>query len=1823
MEDSTEGIVQFEVLSLRSFRRRCRACGTRPLDARRGHFDGDARRRVGADGRMSKRRGGKKEDRCYGDGPRDVLSSPIAAWAVATPSKTFPFSIKSALPGGPTHTNHQPCPACEEAAADYHFRRREELKTTLHLLLQLSKKESKSPHRLRVLSLLVALQTVSWLSFPLPRAVAVSVASKKNLKEEAGSCRPSPAAEQSLPEDKPGQVVQQGFAQFTKKEGKVAGKEEQIAELKPGSGNRVFWTCCEGAAPTVHAALREDNRVVKQLVTAVAEALADYLVDEEDPPPAMLNRHTLHGFFFGTWKEVWNSASGLEQERTQHIVAAWLGRCFLSIQFHSPCTSQVMAEAFLSRLLTCSQASFLQSRCRGPLVSTACVLALPALSLLPLSSLSRLLSPFFASTPPGAGDSSSPAPASPFFLNGRPHPASPTFRSANEETRFTSAQKARVPPALFGTLGSSVGLKFIFQQGLQGPAAGVPLDCLLKPFRREEERQQTPRWAPGEATPQSGAAGPIVPPIQAASDGYLREASPFSREAGYVLDSCGAHFDWLRVYREGIEVFLCQLSAAYRLPGSRHVGTDSPSVILPHLTFSLVLPVSFLHCRTGLYPPVLSSGTSSSTGVPQSQGPASRTDLPSFVSTSCTAPPEERELSVQRLPLFQFDFPLSYRTLYKAAVFAGVAGFSQFASASFEACARVTVTTESCSWLRALGAALRAEAALSVRGSILAKSSFQCPSEAGSGHATAGPPVPAMAASERLGSRLAFHRDGRAKVETISDSLAEAVQRARLAMSGAEGFWRAALDQLEVFRRQQQRVLGAGQSSSGGKPQPLLEAFARGRLATMSALLSVIAFCSKCCHVPRLPGHRQKSSSTPKYPKEVRKVEQTQLLSSSPAVEPGRQSGLTVVFRHPPPEVISPSSAASPLPPPHVPVASSRCLCGSETCETCACGAKAPEVSLLGSSGRSRVFCLEDAIEVRHEGAVFEEILASLEQLRSQFRGLHVQFSHFATQPLPLCPTSRRLLGLQDCLCRTGVLLTSFLMTRLLRSHALILCFSRGFRYIRRQPLCKCISAARPNEKGEQLPQSQQSEKAPAYIERNTTSRSQYGRARGSNPPKVSTHAKKNATDSPEWHPANNTVVDTSENMEGISESSPSLPEPAQLGSGTDAKYLFSPVLGLVSLSSDGLFGLSGAVEQLNVALEALASARHTRSEFLPFSPSCCSFAHRPESLNLLPLWLEASASSPGHALCWRPANSEILDTTSTREMSPHVVWSRKASVCPEGCSSGPARCATSTQRDDEREGALQLPVSDGALLSVCAACDRVGQQKVCTQGCGGGVSPRLTSKLDIGRVSAPANNETRLVKTEENTESDAPREARTSDYCALPLLHAQKVRPFYFLENLIPRLVLVAPPLLVCKHSGSPAVCASRAGSHVSAAPRAETRSPAVVPQNRVPSPGLLEGTSSDSEGAGYAPPPPTHEGSRASTGAVTSVSAASDATSQENSGTERRDVVGDRGKGITGARNQTAAVVCNDPGVIDVDNEGQTVTVGQESSNKGSPAQFDCDALRGDTRRGTGENREDTQEGRSHSGDIKKDDATPRVSSKATFFETDQIDACSLWGNLEEEEDTTASSLLLRTAFPPVLLRQVVELVEHCMYTPFPLPPRIFNPRPLPWVAVRAVLSGEEEDSRGRCVLPTIFFTGELRDAGVQTVAAWDFVRLRLSVGSGQGSFQQATLHSSLQVRDKGQDVISVDDVPVTQPVPQTRSLPRSKDSFRRGGAVQKNASPLRHAGGLRTFAHTTVLNVSMAVLPCLLVEALPLDSRRRVIGERSSTFVAVRTAQKDLDL
>ncbi|KFG51187.1 hypothetical protein TGFOU_242435B, partial [Toxoplasma gondii FOU] len=120
-------------------------------------------------------------------------------------------------------------------------------------------------------------------------------------------------------------------------------------------------------------------------------------------------------------------------------------------------------------------------------------------------------------------------------------------------------------------------------------------------------------------------------------------------------------------------------------------------------------------------------------------------------------------------------------------------------------------------------------------------------------------------------------------------------------------------------------------------------------------------------------------------------------------------------------------------------------------------------------------------------------------------------------------------------------------------------------------------------------------------------------------------------------------------------------------------------------------------------------------------------------------------------------------------------------------------------------------------------------------------------------------------------------------------------------------------------------------------------------------------------------------------------------------------------------------------------------------------------------------------------------------------------------------EDADGKGSSPLLRRAFPRDLLRQAAALVEQCIYTPFPLPPRIFNPKCLPWVAVRAVLSGEEEAARGRCVFPVVMFTGELRDAEAQTLAAWAFVRLRISLAIGVGFFQQAALHGTLHAKDK----------------------------------------------------------------------------------------------------
>lgn len=395
-----------------------------------------------------------------------------------------------------------------------------------------------------------------------------------------------------------------------------------------------------------------------------------------------------------------------------------------------------------------------------------------------------------------------------------------------------SCQGARMPSALFGTLSSPSALKFVFQQSLQGPYAGVPLACLLKRLRVEDGKQMR-GWSSAKTACQAGLQGQALPLSSTPEDAHAGKPL-FSCDAASVLDVWSAHFEWLKVYRNGIELFLADLSSAYHLQRPRGVGLG-PALVSSDLTLSLLLPTSSSRCGGRLRAAASPPHTSSAPAFPPSLSgeSATGTDSASFGRGRA-----KEVSSVHRVPLFHFDFPLCYGTLYKAAVGAGVAGFPQSASAFFEACSSVTATSESSSWLRALSAALRAEAALSLRESVFQRRALPTPAKKGSssGHDTAAFFIPTATAEEGRLSSFASYGAERGQGEAFSELLGEAVRRARLAVSEAEGLWRAALDHLELFRRHQRRILGAGQSSTGGRPQPLLEAFARVSCVSLFAM---------------------------------------------------------------------------------------------------------------------------------------------------------------------------------------------------------------------------------------------------------------------------------------------------------------------------------------------------------------------------------------------------------------------------------------------------------------------------------------------------------------------------------------------------------------------------------------------------------------------------------------------------------------------------------------------------------------------------------------------------------------------------------------------------------------------------------------------------------------------------------------------------------------------------------------------------------------------------------------------------------------------------
>ncbi|PFH36419.1 hypothetical protein BESB_046110 [Besnoitia besnoiti] len=905
-------------------------------------------------------------------------------------------------------------------------------------------------------------------------------------------------------------------------------------------------------------------------------------------------------------------------------------------------------------------------------------------------------------------------------------------------------------------------------------------------------------------------------------------------------------------------------------------------------------------------------------------------------------------------------------------------------------------------------------------------------------------------------------------------------------------------------------------------------------------------------------------------------------------------------------------------------------------------------------------------------------------------------FRHYTTEPLPFCSTSRRLLGIQACLCRTFVLVTTFLMARLLKSQVLTLLSSQGFSACVRSRTDTAGAAAR--RPGACLDA--------AETQRRKFPRPANGEILGSRPAPCGSHR-----DGPS--PRQSEPANASQENEGCETSHSG--DIARLPGGMPASdggltFLRVPCLGVVFVSNGGGCGVDAGV--MESVLQIANTARHLTRQFLSCS---AELQGHEEVIDLLPLWLEASGGpfGRGHAPagCWAAVEDSWREGASDRRGKEARAsrFQREERRCQRSELARFARMKQRTrlERASARtSGPPATPASFLVSLDACATCLSASSTSSTSSASPAVPSPALASPEpntdsrkaasggNYAEIGRHAKHEGRHLSSQSGSAgggSDTPgsalkvTEAAATDRVPSPCAASPPrsaaaypapacacfVRPFFFLHRLWPLLRISAPPFLLRRQSltrraGAPCAqlreegVSSRAASYGSAATVAAPGSTSHGGSQRASSPGLLEGTVWDAEVndaasvmrtvnapdlneqaedlSGSHPLGASFSESRSADDAAAPCRPAADsnpppqekqkstAGAQQEGGENRQGVAmdeGEEGDIFESDRPDTTQQRWATAEIAEAESDVERATSDYRHASRGDglsiaashgvstpPGRAVTEVVATSKTEETAREGRRDQNGNEATLQASSSDAEGGARSPSSTHDYFVFSSGTEAGEGEE-------SPLLRRALPRALLAQLVALIEQCMNTPFPLPPRVFNPKCLPWVAVRATLSGQEEAARGRCVFPVIRFTGELRDAQAQVFAAWAFVRLRLSVATGHGCVQQSALHNTLPAADKGQGVIFTEDIPVTQPVPGC------VDAFSAAAADGGNQQTGPYAGGVRSFSHTCILNADMEMLPCLLVEAVPLDADRRVIGDRSSTFISVTDSQKSMPL
>lgn len=195
------------------------------------------------------------------------------------------------------------------------------------------------------------------------------------------------------------------------------------------------------------------------------------------------------------------------------------------------------------------------------------------------------------------------------------------------------------------------------------------------------------------------------------------------------------------------------------------------------------------------------------------------------------------------------------------------------------------------------------------------------------------------------------------------------------------------------------------------------------------------------------------------------------------------------------------------------------------------------------------------------------------------------------------------------------------------------------------------------------------------------------------------------------------------------------------------------------------------------------------------------------------------------------------------------------------------------------------------------------------------------------------------------------------------------------------------------------------------------------------------------------------------------------------------------------------------------------------------------------------------------------------------------------------------------------------MVQLLQHLAFCSWPLPPRLFCPAPLPWIAAQAIAEGDAASRRPGGVFTVISIFAEMRAASAGILTAWRWLEIVICFVGGRGELQDEQIALWLPGDDPRRHVLYRVLVPVYHSFPTHNFASGSLGSGSLGsGSLGSGSTRSRSVGSGSSWfdspivRHRCCLAAGFSNLRCVVVETRPLDSRKKPLGETTRAGVIV---------